>query len=80
MEIIAEILQLSQTGAKPTEILYRGYLSYSQLKQYVPYLLEKEILKEQIIKNGNGQSKIYMTTDKGNDLLKDINKTLLYFK
>jgi len=80
IEIIAEILTLSKDGAKSTEILYRGYLSYSQLKQYVPYLLEKEILSERIIKNGNGHSKIYLTTDKGVNLLKDINKTLLYFK
>jgi predicted transcriptional regulator len=79
-EIIAEILQLSETGAKSTEILYKGYLSYTQLKQYVPYLVEKGILSEQLMKNENGHSKIYFTTDKGKELLKDIIKTLTYFE
>ncbi len=79
-EIIAEILQLSETGAKSTEILYRGYLSYTQLKQYIPYLVEKEILSEQLVKNGNGHSKVYITTEKGKELLKDITKTLTYFE
>ena len=80
LEIIAEILQVSERGAKSTEILYRGYLSYTQLKQYIPYLLNNNILTEQLIKNGNGHSKVYMVTDKGKDLLKDINKIQSYFK
>ena len=79
-EIIAEILSLSESGAKSTEILYKGYMSYTQLKQYLPYLIEKEILRETIIKNGNGSSKMYYTTDKGKELLVDINKIFSYFK
>ena len=79
-EIIAEILALSETGAKTTEILYRGYLSYTQIKKYLPFLIKKNILLEQSIKNGNGYSKVYFTTDKGKELLKDINKTLTYFE
>jgi predicted transcriptional regulator len=80
LEIIAEILSLSEKGAKKTEILYRGYLSYTQLNQYIPYLLEKDILSEKIIKNNNGHSRIYFITNKGRDLLRDLNKTLSYFK
>lgn len=80
LEIIAEILTLSENGAKTTEILYRGYLSYTQLKQYLQYLLEKNILTEHFVKTGNGHSKVYITTDKGRELLSDINKTLAYFK
>ena len=81
MEIIREIISLSKEGAKTTEILYRGYLSYSQLKQYLPFLLEKEILREEKVANGNnGSSKIYLATEKGLSLLIDINKTLAYFE
>lgn len=80
MEIIAEILSLSEDGARSTEILYKGYLSYTQLKKYISYLVKKEILSEQVTDNGNGGSRMYYTTDKGKDLLKDINKTLAYFK
>ena len=79
-EIIADILSLSETGAKRTEILYKGYMSYSQLKQYLPYLLEKEILMETTIKNGHGYSKVYYTTDKGKELLVGINKIFSYLK
>ena len=80
IEIISEIIQLSMHGAKTTEILYRGYLSYTQMKQYLPFLVEKEILVEASVRNGNGTNKIYTTTDKGRDLLHHINKTLTYFK
>ena len=80
LEIIGEIVTLSIHGAKTTEILYRGYLSYTQLRQYIPFLLEKEILTETKVPNSNGHSRIYRTTDKGLDLLRDINKTLSYFK
>jgi len=79
-EIISEILQLSMHGAKTTEILYRGYMSYTQMKQYLPFLVEKEILVEETVKNGNGNNKIYRTTNKGRDLLHHINKTLMYLK
>ena len=67
-------------GAKTTDILYGGYLSYTQLKRYVPFLVEKEILSEETLPNSDGYSKIYKTTNKGLDLLKSINKTLAYIK
>lgn len=79
-KIIEEILTLATKGAKTTEILYRGYLSYTQLKKYVPFLVERDILSEKIISNGHGYSKIYITTDKGLNLLRDINKILVYLE
>lgn len=80
LEIIGEILTVSKDGAKTTEILYRGYLNYTQLKQYLSFLLEKDLLEKKFVKNGNGSSKIYKITDKGHDLLIYINKTLPYFR
>jgi len=80
LEIIAEILTVSKNGAKTTEILYKGYLSYTQFKLYLPYLVKKNILAEQACNGDNGYSKKYITTEKGRDLLKDIDKTLSYFK
>lgn len=79
-EIIGRILTLSMNGAKTTDILYGGYLSYTQLKKYVPFLVEKEILSELSVPNGEGYSKVYKTTNKGLDLLRNINKTLAYIK
>ena len=74
LDIISEILTLSRNGAKKTEILYQGNLSYSQ------FLLEKNILEEKIVDKDNGHSKIYKITKKGDDLLEDISKTLSYFE
>jgi len=79
MEIIAEILKLSMNGSKTTELLYQGNLSYTQLKNYLPYLLEKDILKQAISVNNGNTSKLYKVTDKGLNLLKDIKKVLVHF-
>ena len=77
IEIICEILNLSRNGAKKTEILYQGNLSYTQLQKYLPFLVEKEILEERVVDNGGDSScKLYGITEKGSSLLGDINKVL----
>ena len=82
LEIINEILTLSKDGAKKTEILYQGNMSYTQLQEYLFFLIEKDILMEKKLQsgNGNGGSTIYMITEKGHNLLVDLNKALSYFK
>ena len=80
LDIISDILRLAQNGAKKTEILYQGNLSYQQLQSYLLFLMEKQILEERVIENGHNTSKIYRNTNKGHNLLVDINKTLAYFK
>ena len=80
LDIINQILSLSQNGAKKTEILYQGNLSYSQLQNYLLFLLEKNILEEQIVKNDHGHFKIYKNTKKGENLLQNIKLTLSYFE
>lgn len=80
LDIINQILSLSQNGAKKTEILYQGNLSYSQLQSYLIFLLEKNILEEQVVKKDNGNFKIYKNTKKGENLLQNIKLTLSYFE
>lgn len=80
LDIISEILKLSKNGAKKTELLYQGNLSYTQLKSYLIFLMEKEILEEKVVKRGSNISKVYQVTEKGDSLLVDINRTLSYFK
>ena len=80
VEIIRDIIILSQNGVRKTEILYQVNLSFHQLKNYLSYLLEKEILEERTIENnGSNGFSTYHTTPKGNELLTNINKTLSYF-
>jgi len=79
IDIIGEILNLSRDGAKKTEILYQGNLSYTQLQKYLPFLVEKDILEENVVNNGNGSScKLYEITEKGSSLLEDIRKVLAH--
>jgi len=79
-EIISKLLDISKYGAKKTELLYQGNLSYTQLKDYLELLLDNEILEEIPDKHNGGKSRFYQLTKKGNDFLIDINKTLSYLK
>jgi len=79
-EIIGKILDLSRDGAKKTELLYQGNLSYIQLTNYLSFLVEKNVLEELEVKNNGNNGKYYKLTSKGQDLLEDINKTLAYLR
>ena len=80
-DIISEILKLSRDGARKTEILYQGNLSYTQLQNYLFFLIDKGIIEEKQVGNGNGgTNKVYMITEKGNNLLSDINKIMSYLR
>ena len=78
MDIISDILKITKGGARRTEILYSCKLSYTQLQNYLAYLVEKEILDETKVKNGNGMSKVYTATEKGDQLLACLTKTLQF--
>jgi predicted transcriptional regulator len=81
IQIIGEILNISQTGARKTEILYKSNMSFTQLNSYLNFLINKNVLKEDMVPDENGSSiKIYKNTDRVNQLLGDINKILNYFE
>ena len=78
IEIMDVILRLSSSGAKKTELLYQGNLSYFQLQGYLSFLMEKEILEETEIKNNGSSTKCYRTTEKGHLFLQDVKKVLAH--
>ena len=78
IEIIGEILKLSSNGAKKTEILYQGNFSYAQLQKYLIFLLEKNILEENEIRNNGATTKFYKTTEKGLLFLEDVKRVLAH--
>ena len=80
IEIIGQILSLSRSGAKKTEILYKCNLSYTQLHNYLDFLVGKEIVVEGLVENNGHSNKLYKLTDKGNLFLNGINKILIYLK
>jgi len=58
-EIIDTILGSLDSGATRTRIMYKAYLSYSQLKEYLSLLQDRQLLKYE------EGSQIYTITDKG---------------
>ncbi|HVY01187.1 MAG TPA: winged helix-turn-helix domain-containing protein [Candidatus Nanoarchaeia archaeon] len=64
LEVIKDILEVikAKNGKiKPTHILYKSNLSYQMMEDYLDELKEKELIREQKLKQG----RTYMLTDKG---------------
>lgn len=57
-EIASHILETANGGATKTRIMYRAFLSYAQLKEYLAMLTANDLLS-------NDTSGIYRTTGKG---------------
>ncbi len=59
-DIISGILDVANGGsATRTKIMYKAYLSYNQLKEYLMLLTENNLLSY------DGYSQTYRTTEKG---------------
>ena len=61
LDICADILQVSQSGAKKTQIVYKANLNFMIVKKYLGNLIEKGFME----KNDNH----YFTTNKGVNFL-----------
>lgn len=44
-DIVALILEAAQDGASKTKIMYKAFLSYTQLKEYINILLENALIE-----------------------------------
>jgi len=63
LDICADILKVSKTGAKKTHIVYRANLNFKIVKKYLSRLIENDFL------NHGPDSGIYVTTGKGSEFL-----------
>ena len=63
-EIISNILYAATGGASKTKIMYKAFLSYAQLREYLSVLIENNLLE---YLEG---SQTYKTTEKGLNFLK----------
>ena len=63
-EIVSMILEAANGGATKTKIMYKAFLSYAELKEYLSVLIENNLLEylEGV--------QTYKTTEKGFNLLK----------
>src|SRR5437016_4499440 len=62
-DIIAMILQAAINGATKTRIMYGACLSYAQVKEYLSFMIEKELIRYE------EGSQVYKLTQKGLQLL-----------
>lgn len=63
--IIAEILEIARDGTLKTQIMYRANLSFTQLNDYLNFMLKIELLE----KLAESVKDIYRATEKGIDFL-----------
>ena len=63
-EIVSMILEAANGWATKTKIMYKAFLSYAQLREYLSVLIENSLLE---YLEGNQK---YKTTEKGLNLLK----------
>ena len=63
-EIVSNILDAANGGVTKTKIMYKAFLSYNQLREYLSILIENNLLE---YLDG---TQTYKTTEKGLNLLK----------
>ncbi|HET8857886.1 MAG TPA: winged helix-turn-helix domain-containing protein [Nitrososphaeraceae archaeon] len=63
-EIVSMILEAANGGATKTKIMYKAFLSYNQLKEYLSVLIENNLIE---YRDG---TKTFRTTEKGLNLLR----------
>jgi predicted transcriptional regulator len=71
-DIVAEILKTAVNGRIKTHIMYRAKLSYSQINEYLPMLVEKGFLENSKATRGRQYSVFYRTTSKGLQFLENL--------
>jgi len=68
-DITADILEASNGGIRKTCLMYRCNLSFKQVKYYLDFLLENELLCL-VTGDGNSNHNLFEITDKGKKFLK----------
>lgn len=64
MDIVADMLHVAQDGAIKTRIMYRSFLSFPQLKEYLELMTDSGLL------DYSEEERKYRTTNKGRHFLK----------
>ena len=67
-DIVGLILEAANGGATNTKIMYKAFLSYAQLKEYLTVLLQNDVLEYE------DETQLFRTTEKGLRLLQMYNQ------
>jgi len=73
IEIIADMLRVGENGAGKTEIMYSVNMSYSQIQQYLGFLMSQGFINK--VEVGNPVV-TYQVTEIGLKLLKSIDSVM----
>jgi predicted transcriptional regulator len=65
LNIVSEILEIAKEGTLKTQIMYKANLSFTQLNDYLKFMLKTTLLTEF---SARGKT-MYATTEKGLDFL-----------
>jgi predicted transcriptional regulator len=71
-DIVAEILKTAVNGRIKTHIMYRAKLSYSQVNEYLPMLVNKGFLENHKASRGRQTTAVYRTTTLGLQLIENL--------
>ena len=66
-DIISQILDATNGGVSKTKIMYKAYLSYAQLKEYLSVMLENGLIEHE------RETNTFRTTEKGRAFIKAYN-------
>jgi len=63
--IIAEILEIAKDSVLKTQIMYRANLSFTQLNDYLKFMLKNALLEKVLLND----KEVYKATEKGKNFL-----------
>lgn len=66
-DIIAQILDHAREGRIKTHLMYKAKLSYAQINEYLPLLIERGFLENMTFKRKKRMVTMYRTTQRGMD-------------
>ena len=67
LKIMAEIMEVAKEKQLKTRIMYKVNLSFSQVNDYLTFLIERGFLRVTF----DNKKKIYQTTEKGNSYIEN---------
>jgi predicted transcriptional regulator len=68
IDIVSQILEVANGGATRTKIMYKAFLSYSQMKEYLTILTDNDLLSYDEVTH------VFKTTEKGLRFLQTYNR------
>jgi len=61
ISIITKILETAREGTRKTQIMYRANLSFSQLNEYITFLISNGLIRQTTVKG----KEVYVATARG---------------